>query len=464
MEREKFEDKIKNAFDQAEVSPTDNVWRNVELDLARTEGDVMRRRLTFFKMVAAASVIFAVSVGAMSLYFLNNSDAQMNASASLQIPAAQNANPSDSQKPQNIQNASAAEQKVEATSQQNPVTLAATPTEKNDDNSFTADAGAAVNVSNEIVGSQNIQMSVASLDTKQLAPLGQSRDVKLVINPDQPEADPVAAMMERLAMREAMLTEKPETPKKAKDSDAEKLWTSIGVAAGAFNPVASGASQSGAAGVGLASTSTASHEAKASGSSYSMGMNMGTRVSKRWVVQGGVNYLLQSSDYTANAAIGSSDFTSFRPASIKELNQLSYADAPNNTEKVVTTAPYNVNNAVRYLSVPVQAGYLIVDKKIGVQLNAGLSTDLFLQNTKTAETENIQTIDQRPADDSSPYRAMNFSGLVGTELSYRFAQRYRVSLNPGLRYPINSVYKSDLGIQSTPLTFDVGLRFRYIFH
>jgi hypothetical protein len=142
---------------------------------------------------------------------------------------------------------------------------------------------------------------------------------------------------------------------------------------------------------------------------------------------------------------------------------LNFADGPNNTAKVVTTAPYNVNNEVRYLSVPVQAGYLVVNKKFGVQLNAGVSTELFLHNNKTAETNNIQQINQGINDDS-PYRTMNFSGLVGTELSYRFAQRYRVSLNPGLRYPINSVYKSELGIQSTPLTFDVGLRFRYIFH
>jgi hypothetical protein len=52
---------------------------------------------------------------------------------------------------------------------------------------------------------------------------------------------------------------------------------------------------------------------------------------------------------------------------------------------------------------------------------------------------------------------------MGTEFSYRLGQRYRVALNPALRYPINSVYKSDVGIDSTPITFDIGLRFRYIF-
>jgi hypothetical protein len=96
-------------------------------------------------------------------------------------------------------------------------------------------------------------------------------------------------------------------------------------------------------------------------------------------------------------------------------------------------------------------------------MNAGLSTDLFLQNTITPEGGSLDKTTQGNGDDS-PYRTLNFSGLMGTEVSYRFGQRYRLSINPGFRYPLNSVYKSDIGVESTPLTFDVGLRFRYIFH
>ena len=150
----------------------------------------------------------------------------------------------------------------------------------------------------------------------------------------------------------------------------------------------------------------------------------------------------------------------FRAAS---TNDLLYFDSQETNAKIVYTAPYNVNNSMRYLSIPMQAGYLIVDKTFGVQLNAGVATDLFLQNTVTAESDQLDKTSQSGGADS-PYRSVNLSGLFGTEVSYRFGEHYRVSLNPGIRYPFNTIYKSEFGLQSSPLTFDVGLRFRYIFH
>jgi hypothetical protein len=208
------------------------------------------------------------------------------------------------------------------------------------------------------------------------------------------------------------------------------------------------------------SNSVASEQAKASGVAYSVGVSMGTQISKRWVLQGGVNYLTQMSDYTATQAVGSYDLQSFKAASLNELDKLSAADARQDS-KIVPTAPYSVNNSVQFVSVPLQAGYLVINKKLGLQLNAGVSTDLFIQNTINPEGGRLDKTTQGRGSDS-PYRSVNFSGLVGTELSYKFGRRYRVALNPGLRYPLNSIYKSDLGIQATPLTFDVGLRFRYI--
>jgi hypothetical protein len=202
-------------------------------------------------------------------------------------------------------------------------------------------------------------------------------------------------------------------------------------------------------------------QAKASGVAYSFGINIGAKLSKRWILQGGFNYLTQSSDYIATNVVGDNNFGALRAESIYELDKLQSADL-NASGRLAPTVPYSVNSSLQFFSLPVQAGYLVVNKKFGLQLNAGVSTDLFLQNTLTPESGSLDRTTQGSGADS-PYRSVNFSGLMGTELSYRFGTRYRVTLNPGLRYPLNSIYKEDIGIQSTPLTFDVGLRFRYIF-
>ena len=54
MEREKFEGSWKNAFEDAEVTPSDKVWANIELDLEKAKGGDLKRRLLFFQMLAAA--------------------------------------------------------------------------------------------------------------------------------------------------------------------------------------------------------------------------------------------------------------------------------------------------------------------------------------------------------------------------------------------------------------------------
>jgi hypothetical protein len=279
--------------------------------------------------------------------------------------------------------------------------------------------------------------------------------------------DPLMALLARLDEQEKDANTK-EKKDKHKDDEfgSEKLWTSVGFAAGSFNNVNSSvASSSGSLMMADARSSAvddvAKQQANASGSSYSIGVNLGARISSRWVLQGGINYMTQASDYVASA-IGTADYQNF---SAPSANSIMSADkqSAEYASQVVPTAPYNVNNSMQFVSVPVQAGYLLVNRKVGVQLNGGLSTDLFLQNTITPESDRLEKTTEGSGS-NSPYRTVNFSGLVGTELSYRFSRHYRLALNPGLRYPLNSIYKSDQPVTAAPMTFDIGLRFRYIFH
>src|SRR6188508_1248411 len=78
MERRKFEDSFKQAFDEAEVNTSDNVWTGIELELEKAEGDKTKRRLLFYKLVAAASVAFALCVAGIGYYIIDSKTTELN--------------------------------------------------------------------------------------------------------------------------------------------------------------------------------------------------------------------------------------------------------------------------------------------------------------------------------------------------------------------------------------------------
>jgi hypothetical protein len=467
MEKRKFEDSWKDAFDQAQVSPSENVWTNIELDLEKAKGNNLKKKLLFFQLLAAASIVFAMGIS-VGIYVMGNKPVESPLLTQNTTPQKQE-EPKLSTRSEESQPANAETSSSQINS--SPSTIANDKT-STITNNRTSVSGSQITIppipnENSSVTDNQTKFYSPSLAAVGLKEHGLALDRRaqmpvMKTSDDEVKADPVALMLAKLEAREKAIQKKEE--KKSEKRTGETLWTSVGFAAGSFNPVNSGVTGSPGAGSVMSmsqSSSIANEEVKASGITYSVGANVGTKLSDRWVFQGGVNYLTQSSDYTAHNVVGSSDFSNFRPATIHELNQIASGDNPE-VSRLVTTSPHNVNNSLRYLSIPLQAGYLIVNRDIGIQLNAGIATDVFLQNTVTAEGEGVEPTNQEIGEDT-PYRSVNLSGLMGTELSYRFSHHYRISLNPGLRYPFSSIYRSEINVKATPLTFDVGVRFRYIF-
>ncbi len=626
MERGEFNDLMKDAFKDAEATPSENVWTNIELELEKEEGGAIRRRLLYYKMVAAASVIFALSVGAASLFVLDSSSKFQEQQALLNESSVKSSNenpkqPSATNKEVDSENGAVGKasdehigalkndegnnasakgidelntQKTdnsllsktsrlterEVLDKDNPVPpnalskkgsngvsnsiaknneLAEGEDELNnkrkvvDNSSLSVTSGLVttqvsdeskvnpvaantlpVKESNGMSGSVTMGNELAKHDdqlnnqskvtghsslpvTSGLAGMQASSNSNLnsvaanmlpqenaqlrnqqlqraidgdpmalqsnsiqtasvsalprkmkptIIKPEDAEVKPDAGalLLAKLAEREQAI--QAEENKNKQVDRSERLWTSVGIAAGSFSAVNSSVSPTAMANAAAdattfnQNTSTANQQSKASGSTYSVGINIGTKVAKRWIVQGGLNYMTQGSDYTANSVVASADYKNFEIASLNNNSGVARDQA---SSQVVSTASYQVNNTLQYINVPLQAGYIIINRKVSVQVNTGISTDLFLQNTLTPEDGGLEKTTQGSGSES-PYRTVNFSGLVGTEISYKMGKHYRLALNPGVRYPFSSIYKSDVGVSASPLTFDVGLRFRYIFH
>lgn len=601
MEKQKFEDAFRDAFKDAEVSPSDHVWTNVALELERIESGRMKRRLLFFKLVAAAAVVFAIMVAGASLYVIdlrenttadnamlalqskpipqslqNTTDSGQTATAIERLQASEQANtspytaiqPSENQSinlPSPGQNTAPGQTEEALLQEEAPWASARTRPNRADGNSVStvensrrnarrsgADLGnqkknettlrneshskeapaldgagarrenalaEATKLNNQpletgVVGKEATQgatqktlpqlprkramedaaQALPSLPSEQLAvaPGVNNTDAAIYMNAGETDhtAQPIlahqtadtqawpaqdATMRERslppivnpyrlipevpqfgpskldlLLAELAQLEEESKQKKnKKKDKVDRELWAAAGGSAGPFTNLNSDNSQSNV--TTLTTNKALSKEAAASGEAYTMGVVMGGNVSPRWMLQGGVNYLMQNASYDAGGIV-------------RYENQ-SYAVSSNSrtaAADVLPTANYSVVNSLRYVSVPLKAGYRIVDRAFGLQLNGGVSTDLFLQNTITTGSNDLTEATYKSGDDS-PYETWNFSALLGTELSYRFSERYWLALNPGLRFPFSSIYKEETGLEASPLTFDVGVRLRYIF-
>jgi hypothetical protein len=126
------------------------------------------------------------------------------------------------------------------------------------------------------------------------------------------------------------------------------------------------------------------------------------------------------------------------------------------------TSEYTVNSTMEIISIPVQVGYLIVDRRLQWQVNTGVSSDFFLRNVLVDESGTRGKFTQE-AGSQSPYRSTNWSALMNTELSYRLGPHYRFSLVPGVRYSFNPILKNS-GDSGRPLVLDVGFRLKYLFN
>jgi len=482
MERRKFEDSFKEAFNGAEVATSDSVWTGIELELEKAEGDKTRRRLLFYKMLAAASVTFAMCVAGVGYYVVSNQQESLNERLTSDVDAGETKHneaviraiePEDANSSTANELSESSENSLNGVAEANGTTStgvaqsAGTNRERvqsiaSSDLSLEGGIQDKIIVDNENIANPN-PLSTETVQDKyadRKLPLFYSAGSPQ-LKVDQNKPDPGAILLAKLAAEEQAYAK---LDKKEKEQKAERLWTSVGIAAGGFNSVNPSVSPTATNNmIAMSNSSVPDKQSKAAGVAYSMGVNVGAKLSKRWIIQGGLNYLSQSSDYIATNVVADNNYTNLKAETVNELNKLPQIADAYVSGGLTPTVPYSVNNNVKFLSVPVQAGYLLVNQKFGLQLNAGVSTDLFLQNTITPEGGSLDKTTQGRGEES-PYRSVNFSGLMGTEFSYRFGPHYRVALNPGLRYPLNSVYKDDIGIQSTPVTFDLGLRFRYIFH
>lgn len=478
--RTEFEEQWEEVFQNAEITPPDGVWNKIDAVLSREEAGYFKKRAFMFKLLAAASVAFALGIGAFSLnYYLNQDRIESADSAPGQLH-----NPA----------AGLSDQGAFSFNSDNAVDASGDTENGNDILSNASDGVEFLNQkepgANSGIASLTDPTNSASTDENQLLILlgeaSESAD-QVVSNIQMTEQEnlPVLAslgigdhyFLEELYELEQMYRI-PYMPRgasrKAASNDLGILTASLDFSAGAFSPnfqQGTGSfSPNNAFGfmdsrTELAAFNTANKDflvMRSSGQEtqprveYSYAGNIGFKISNRWLLQTGIAYRRSNTATYTSAYISDPETNARVPVLASYQYQLEGLAALNVIERT------ELNNQYEFAAIPLRLGYTLIDQKINVTLLAGISSEFFINNTIEDRNNYFQSLTiEDPA--KSPFNEVYFNGSFGSMIGYNFAGNYLLTVEPGYRMALSSFTKDSFYLQSFPSSFMVTFGIAYNF-
>ncbi|MDH3708628.1 MAG: hypothetical protein OER04_02005 [Cyclobacteriaceae bacterium] len=237
--------------------------------------------------------------------------------------------------------------------------------------------------------------------------------------------------------------------------ESKGLWAGISLAPGQFDPNYRQGNEralNSPAFDQVTGSSFTPSEETSRGFSFSLAVDLGMKLSPRWEVTSGLQYFRNNVQSSTNAVIGQTPVFS----SVVESLDL------RNSSGALAFAPTDLDNDFQFISIPLQAGYIVLDKKIQLTINAGLAADIFLKNTISPSDASLESVTINPGSDS-PYRTVYFNGIVGLQASYEILPRYSITLQPQYKIAINEFTKPDNTYSSLPASIGIGVGIKYNF-
>jgi len=428
-----FEQQWQSAFQGAEASLPSNAWSGIEHALTRMENESNRRTVVYYQRLAAALLLLAIASASLFVWQwtnveMNQQSATNEGTQSAEQPGASTASP-ESQQSHELSMPVSGKRK------------STIPIKK--------EKGLVVQVPQP--SHEEKQMVILENEQEQIAMTNE--EVGLKGNVTEEKSKPLTQEEEKELVKKLLGEDETIIPEK-KATYNKSLWGAVGIAGGSYSPDAANSSAFALSNATAFPNQSAIGQSTANkqssvGTSYSFGVMMGKQIAKHWILQTGITYLKQNVDYESNiAASSTSGLIAF---------DLNAAQAGTGANYVVTN-PYTLNSMTEYLSLPVTAGYIFLDRKFGLAVNSGVSTDIFLHNTLTDKSGNYADA----AGASAAYRTISWSGVTNTELSMYVGGNLKFSLVPRIRYSFSNVMNENYGYQK-PFILDLGFRCRYIF-
>jgi hypothetical protein len=415
--RSNFDHEWENAFAEARMSPSPEVWQGIEQALD-TPVSGNRKRIFLIQLAMAASVLFAMSIGAAGVYQLFNSKSFTNPTISeegtgYEKDTKENSGPAQLDKSKSTkENTEESTPLIQQENNYNADKASVTPGNKRVLMATTAQENPIESLLAYFTATDKVESKPVTLENESALPAWNPKGVpNVVIIP------------------------------KTKHQDQ---WASLGFSAGNYS-AGSGNQNSFALSQSDVSYAVGQVSEESKGTMYQVEMNFGKQVARRWVVQGGVGYMQRNSE-------GSSNIISARGEKVANLASL------DSKESLVIGDPYSLENTMQVMTLPVQVGYILLDKRMGVRVLTGIANELMIKYQIDDSDGNLGSQTYRPGD-SDDYNRYGMSALVTTELSYAIADKYQVAIFPQLRQSLIPLMDTD---QELPMSMEIGFRVRYM--
>jgi hypothetical protein len=482
--RTEFDKYWEEVFQDAEMTPSDNVWNKIDSTLSKEEAGYFKRKAFMFKLLAAASIVFALSVGLFSLnyYIQEGSDSPIVLSDAEEssVASSEQLNPENNISIQPDMDAAVPLAKVEVDIPESQTDGAESIRDlgrSTENLASNHDAGESTtdfralpanvpvaheehieSASSEFLGAGNALLAI-QLD--ELQPLDFQYD----------GIDDIAYEIDHIYLIPIM----PRGASKIKrESDPGILTASLDFSAGSFNPNFEQVGYNFASPTGfpfadsrseLAAFNTANKDFLSMRNSgketesqlaLSYGVNVGFKITNRFLVQTGIAYRKANTTTTTNGYIENPDDNTRIPIVATYNYQFEGLSSVNFMEQT------DLNNQYEFASIPVRVGYMVLDRKVSVTLLAGMSSEFFINNTIEDKSNFLQTLSSNDATDT-PYKNLYFNGSFGTMIGYSFAGNYMMTIEPGYRMALSSFTKDNFYLNSFPSSFMLTFGLAYNF-
>ncbi|MFY0687603.1 MAG: hypothetical protein JXQ90_10590 [Cyclobacteriaceae bacterium] len=194
-----------------------------------------------------------------------------------------------------------------------------------------------------------------------------------------------------------------------------------------------------------------------------LALNMGMKLTDRVTLESGVRYGEAAVTNYTNVLVENR----YYPAAIPVTNESAGLNQINQVakQKEIVEWEYRdveLNNQFQFATIPLKAGYILVDRRMHLRLNAGVVTNFYLGNTLDHPSDEIATFNISPGDES-PYKNLTFAGIAGFSMGYQILNGFDMVFEPNYSHALQSITKNEANFNVNPVGFgmNAGIRYRF---